>query len=141
MQERLAIRRCFSGARRHCWCGDGGNDWYGPFAWVLSASGFAVRPQHAFRAASRRTDDRGGDRAIWERTLAASIAVLHRRVDARELCAAQREMLVRLVENAGAVDGVATPEPTVDGVPFLTGIEPWAAIRRELGLSFYKRQV
>jgi hypothetical protein len=34
------------------------------------------------------------------------------------------------------VDGVTRRrEPTVDGLPFLTYIQPWAAIRAKLGLA------
>lgn len=120
--------------------GDGGNEiGMGRFAWSTLRQ--RIRGEAAARISCRIATDRtivAGTSNLGAYALAASIAVLHRRVDAlrEHSCAAQREMLVRLVENAGAVDGVTrTPEPTVDGVPFLTGIEPWAAIRRELGLS------
>jgi hypothetical protein len=120
--------------------GDGGNEiGMGRFAW--SALRQRIRGEAAARIPCRIATDRtivAGTSNLGAYALAASIAVLHRRVDVlrEHSCAAQRDMLVRLVENAGAVDGVTRePDPTVDGVPFLTGIEPWAAIRRELGLS------
>lgn len=47
----------------------------------------------------------------------------------------QRQLLVRLVEEGPAVDGITRlPEPTVDGLPFLTYIQPWEGIRRVAGL-------
>ncbi len=120
--------------------GDGGNEiGMGRFAW--SALRERIRGEAAARIPCRIATDRtivAWTSNLGAFALAASIAVLHRRIDVlREHSrAAQQAMLVRLVENAGAVDGVTrTPEPTVDGVPFLTGIEPWVEIRRELGLS------
>ena len=118
--------------------GDGGNEiGMGRFAW--SALRERIRGDAAARIPCRIATDRtivAGTSNLGAYALAASIAFLHQRVDVlrEHSCDAQAAMLVRLVENAGAVDGVTrTPEPTVDGVPFLTGIEPWAAIRRELG--------
>jgi hypothetical protein len=120
--------------------GDGGNEiGMGRFAW--SALRERIRGEAAARIPCRVATDRtivAGTSNLGAYALAASIAVLHCRIDLlREHSrAAQQAMLVQLVENAGAVDGVTrTSEPTVDGVPFLTGIEPWVAIRRELGLS------
>lgn len=47
----------------------------------------------------------------------------------------QRELLSQLVDQGPAVDGITRlPEPTVDGLPFLTYIQPWIGIRRVLGL-------
>ena len=69
--------------------------------------------------------------------LAASIALLHDRVDLMERHTeeSQRLILETIVNEAGAVDGVTQrQQATVDGVPFLTGIQPWSAIRRQLGL-------
>ena len=41
-----------------------------------------------------------------------------------------------MVEHGPAVDGVTRRrEATVDGLPFLTYIQPWAAIRAKLGLA------
>jgi hypothetical protein len=69
--------------------------------------------------------------------LAAAIAVKHDRVDLleRHTAESQQRLLERIVEDAGAVDGVTRRnEPTVDGLPFLTQIQPWIAIRERLGL-------
>lgn len=47
----------------------------------------------------------------------------------------QYRQLKHMVEAGPAVDGItARPEPTVDGLPFLTYIQPWEGIRRTLGL-------
>ena len=70
--------------------------------------------------------------------LAAAIAVHHDRVDLLERHSAdsQRQLLERIVSEAGAVDGVTRRnEPTVDGLAFLTQIQPWIAIRELLGLQ------
>jgi len=70
--------------------------------------------------------------------LAAAIAVQHDRVDLleRHSVTAQQQLLERIVAEAGAVDGVTRQnEPTVDGLPFLTQIQPWIAIRKRLGLN------
>ena len=69
--------------------------------------------------------------------LAAAIAVQHDRVDLleRHTAESQQRLIERIVEDAGAVDGVTRrSEPTVDGLPFLTQIQPWIAIRKRLGL-------
>jgi len=69
--------------------------------------------------------------------LAAAIAVQHGRVDLleRHTVESQWRLLERIVNEAGAVDGVTRKsEPTVDGLPFLTQIQPWVAIRERLGL-------
>jgi hypothetical protein len=48
----------------------------------------------------------------------------------------QQRVLEYVVEHGPAVDGVTgRREPTVDGLPFLTYIQPWEGIRRLLGLS------
>jgi D-glutamate cyclase len=70
--------------------------------------------------------------------LTAAIAVQHDRVDLleRHSAAAQQQLLERIVSEAGAVDGITRRnEPTVDGLPFLTQIQPWIAIRKCLGLN------
>lgn len=47
----------------------------------------------------------------------------------------QQSLLIQLVNEGPAVDGITRlPEPTVDGLPFLTYIQPWIGIRRVLGL-------
>ena len=45
----------------------------------------------------------------------------------------QLHLLERLVKDGPAVDGITRlPQPTVDGLPFLTYIQPWEGIRRSL---------
>lgn len=119
--------------------GDGGNEiGMGRFAW--SALRSRIRDEAAAHIPCRIATDRtivAGTSNLGAYALAASIAAMHRRIDVlcEHSCAAQQAMVTRLVDDAGAVDGVTRqPSPTVDGVPFLTGIQPWAAIRRELGL-------
>jgi hypothetical protein len=47
----------------------------------------------------------------------------------------QQDALAQLVEHGPAVDGITRlPEATVDGLPFLTYIQPWEGIRRVIGL-------
>jgi len=70
--------------------------------------------------------------------LAAAIALHHDRVDLleRHSTDSQRQLLERIVSEAGAVDGVTRRnEPTVDGLAFLTQIQPWITIRELLGLQ------
>ena len=51
-------------------------------------------------------------------------------------CRQQQDVLEKMVANGPAVDGVTRRrEPTVDGLPFLTYIQPWVAIRGKLGLA------
>lgn len=46
----------------------------------------------------------------------------------------QQHLLERLVTEGPAVDGITQlPEPTVDGLPFRTYIQPWEGIRRVAG--------
>lgn len=69
--------------------------------------------------------------------LAAAVVVQKNRVDVlrewdREH---QRRVLHHMVENGPAIDGVTgRREPTVDGLPFLTYIQPWEGIRGLLEL-------
>ncbi len=47
----------------------------------------------------------------------------------------QQRVIAEMVNHGPAVDGVTRrQEPTVDGLPFLTYIQPWLGIRRLLGL-------
>lgn len=69
--------------------------------------------------------------------LAAAVALLRdavevlRPFDVRQ----QEEALQQMVAEGPAVDGITgLREPTVDGLPFLTYIQPWAGIRRLLSL-------
>lgn len=68
--------------------------------------------------------------------LAASVALSAGRVDLLESWDATRhqQVLERMVTAGPAVDGVTRlQEATVDGLPFLTYIQPWEGIRRVLG--------
>lgn len=119
--------------------GDGGNEiGMGKFRW--SELRRRIRGAHGGLIPSRIAADHtivAGTSNLGGLALAASVALLLDRTELlkRHTCAAQHVLLKRLVDQAGAVDGVTqATEPTVDGVPFLDGIEPWAAIRRELGL-------
>jgi len=48
----------------------------------------------------------------------------------------QQALLAQLVNEGPAVDGITRlPEPTVDGLPFLTYIQPWIGIRRAAGIE------
>ena len=70
--------------------------------------------------------------------LAAAVAVLRGCPSAVEPfhCRQQQELLAAMVSAGPAVDGVTRRrEATVDGLPFLTYIQPWQAIRSKLGLA------
>lgn len=70
--------------------------------------------------------------------LAAAIASLRGRVDILEpwTSARQFDWLQTLVRDGPAVDGVTRlAEPTVDGLPFATYIQPWDGMRQLLGLK------
>ncbi len=70
--------------------------------------------------------------------LAAAICVLRDRLDVLEpwTQARQHSWLKHIVVHGPAVDGITgRPEATVDGLPFLTYIQPWEGIRRKLGWS------
>lgn len=69
--------------------------------------------------------------------LAAAVALLRGQVAAVAPFdgAQQLALLEAMVEHGPAVDGVTKRrEATVDGLPFLTYIQPWEAIRERLGL-------
>ena len=69
--------------------------------------------------------------------LAAAVAMLRDRVDVLRPwdCRQQEAMLNHVLHNGPAVDGLTgRQEPTVDGLPFVTYIQPWAGIRRLLRL-------
>jgi len=69
--------------------------------------------------------------------LAAAVAVLKGDINVIEPfdCRQQETVLRHIVEHAGAVDGITRRrEATVDGLPFVTYIQPWAGIRRLLEL-------
>jgi hypothetical protein len=70
--------------------------------------------------------------------LAAAVAMLRDSVTAVEPFHSrqQQAVLEAMVANGPAVDGVTRRrEPTVDGLPFLTYIQPWQSIRAKLGLD------
>ncbi|MCA9071783.1 MAG: DUF4392 domain-containing protein [Planctomycetaceae bacterium] len=69
--------------------------------------------------------------------LAAGVLSLRERVDVMEpwTCTREEDALKHLVQHGPAVDGATRlHEATVDGLPFITYIQTWAAIRRRLGL-------
>ncbi len=71
---------------------------------------------------------------------AMAAAVLHLRGQAELLrpftADQQRHVLEEMIANGPAVDGVTRRrEATVDGLPFLTYIQPWEGMRNVLGLS------
>lgn len=70
--------------------------------------------------------------------LAAAMAVLLNEADRLKPFDRVHEQaaLEALVRSGPAVDGVtAQAEPTVDGLPFLTYLQPWLSIRNRLGLT------
>jgi hypothetical protein len=70
--------------------------------------------------------------------LAAAVAVLRGSISAVAPfdAAHEQRVLEDMVANGPAVDGVTRRrEPTVDGLPFLTYIQPWEAIRAKLNLG------
>lgn len=69
--------------------------------------------------------------------LAAATLLLVNKVDAARdwTTHQQHRALERLVAEGPAVDGITRlREPTVDGLPFLTYIQPWEGLRRLMGL-------
>lgn len=69
--------------------------------------------------------------------LAAAVATMLGRVDvlADETREREQMLLEAMVTDGPAVDGVVrAQQATVDGLPFLTYIQPWSGIRRLLGL-------
>ena len=70
--------------------------------------------------------------------LAAATLLLKNKVDAARdwTTQQQRRALERLVADGPAVDGITRlQEPTVDGLPFLTYVQPWEGLRRLMGLA------
>ena len=68
---------------------------------------------------------------------AAVLSLTHNTNAARDWTADQQlQLLERLVTNGPAVDGITRlREPTVDGLPFLTYIQPWEGLRRLMGFA------
>ena len=120
--------------------GDGGNEiGMGRFPW--SELRARLTGPHADRVPCRVQADAtivAGVSNWGAYALAAAIAIKYDRVDLLERHTAedQQQVLDAIVQKAGAVDGVTRQnESTVDGLPFLTQIQPWIAIRQRLGLS------
>ena len=70
--------------------------------------------------------------------LAAATLSLRHQLDVMKTWTSQQQLrlLEQLVEQGPAVDGITRlPEATVDGLPFLTYIQPWEGIRRAVGFS------
>lgn len=119
--------------------GDGGNEiGMGSIPWNELRR--RLPGEHAPRVPCRvRTDATvvAGVSNWGAQALAASVAVLRDRVDVLKAwdCDQQEAMLHHVLRNGPAVDGLTgRREPTVDGLPFLTYIQPWAGMRRLLRL-------
>ncbi len=70
--------------------------------------------------------------------LAAGVALVRGQISAVAPFDVRQQQMVleHMVEHGPAVDGVTRRrEATVDGLPYLTYIQPWAAIRERLGLA------
>lgn len=70
--------------------------------------------------------------------LAAATLMFRNELDILKPWTAQHQlrMLEQMVERGPAVDGITRlPQATVDGLPFLTYIQPWEGIRRVVGFS------
>ena len=70
--------------------------------------------------------------------LAAAVALLENRLDLLQRFTADQQLrlLEALLEKQLVVDGVTRQfQPTVDGLPFLTYIQPWISIRKQLNLD------
>lgn len=120
--------------------GDGGNEiGMGSIAWEELER--RVEGEHAGRILCRIATDWtiiAGTTNWGGYALAASVLLIRDRVgeiaawDARH----QQQMLEHIVRHGPAVDGItALHEATVDGLPFLTYIQVWEAIRRILGFD------
>lgn len=121
-------------ARRTIGIGDGGNEiGMGRFPWQtlhpLIAGGQG--PKIACRIGTDWTIIAGTSN--WGAfALAAAVALLRNRPDLLEPWTVDRhrELLESLVADGAAVDGVTRERTaTVDGLPFLTYLQPWEAIR------------
>lgn len=70
--------------------------------------------------------------------LASAVALKRQQLStlARWTAARVEQTLIQTVRLGPAVDGITRrAEPTVDGLPLITYLQPWLHIRRELGLS------
>jgi len=120
--------------RRTIGIGDGGNEiGMGLFPW--SELHPLIAGEHGRRIACRIATDWtiiAGTSNWGGFGLAAAVALLRNRADLLEAWTPQRHLalLEALVEHGSAVDGVTRERTaTVDGLPFLTYIQPWERIR------------
>jgi len=114
--------------------GDGGNEiGMGAFNWAALHP--LIAGQHGRRIACRIATDWtiiAGTSNWGAFALAAAVACLRGRPDVLAPWTAERhrELLTALVHDGPAVDGVTRePTATVDGLPFLTYIQPWETMR------------
>ncbi|REJ93258.1 MAG: DUF4392 domain-containing protein [Planctomycetota bacterium] len=119
---------------------DGGNEiGIGRFAWELVHP--LVNGGHGPKIVCRTVTDwtiLAGTSNWAAYALAAAVARIQLRVDVlRDWTQQRHEELLELLVNEGpAVDGVTRlQQPTVDGLPFITYIQPWNGIREALGLD------
>lgn len=120
--------------------GDGGNEiGMGRFLWRELYE--RLPGSHAASVPCRIGTDRttvSGTSNWGAMALAAAVCVLRNRVDIleRHTATAHQTVVMSIVNDAGAVDGVTRRhEATVDGLPFLTYVQPWSGIRRLLDLE------
>ena len=120
--------------------GDGGNEiGMGRFPW--SELRARLSGPDADRIPCRIATDRtivAGVSNWGAHAMAASISVQFERLDLleRHTAESQERLIEKIVSDSGAVDGITRRrEPTVDGLPFITQIQPWIAIRKRLGLQ------
>lgn len=119
--------------------GDGGNEiGMGAVPWEVLAE--RLPGDHRFRVPCRVATDwaiLAGTSNWGAYALAAAVAKIRKSEDVLSSWDSehQQRVIAEMVEHGPAVDGVTRrQEPTVDGLPFLTYIQPWLGIRRLLGL-------
>lgn len=120
--------------------GDGGNEiGMGQIPWEKLASRLAVTTSQKIICRIATDWNIVAGTSNWGGyALAAAVALLKNRIDvlARFTTSQQFNVLSKLVESRLAVDGVTREfQPTVDGLPFLTYIQPWTSIRQLLNLE------
>lgn len=120
--------------------GDGGNEiGMGSLPWPKLVR--AIPRAHAVRIASSTATDftiLAGVSDWGGLALAVAICLLRGDVAPLRAWTAERiEHTLQVVVREGpAIDGITRrPEPTVDGLPFITYIQPWLHIREQLGLD------
>lgn len=128
----------FHPAARTIGVGDGGNEiGMGAIPWIELRR--RLSGEHAGRVPCRIACDFNivaGTSNWGAMALAAGVCLLRDRLDVLQSWTRERhrEWLEHLVENGPAVDGVTgRREATVDGLPFLTYIQPWEGILRRCG--------